>query len=94
MSDEFDNQLDNLKDLARFNQGNRTNAILRNMQEGVGPCPHCGGGLASIGISVCRNCGRDLVWSGNFVGKPGQESLVRQLNTEAVRAAGEAAERD
>ncbi len=73
------------KGIAAHNQRNRTNqelAALRQQREqqsrGVCGCPHCGGGLPKIGVSVCMHCQRDLVWYRTVVGKPGQESLCKK----------------
>ncbi len=42
-------------------------------------CPHCGGG-AEIGYNVCKNCAREVIWVGNFIGLPGQEEYLRKLH--------------
>ena len=64
--------------LAAHNQRNQTNrelAALRQQKQGVGDCPHCGGGLPKIGVDLCMHCRRDLVWYKHIVGKPRQEQL-------------------
>tara|TARA_Y100001934_G_C12261557_1_gene730271 strand:- start:232 stop:744 length:513 start_codon:yes stop_codon:yes gene_type:complete len=52
-------------------------------------CPHCGSGVNN-GYSTCKNCGKDLIWVGEFVGKPGQEAKLR--HAQAVHEAKQAKE--
>lgn len=42
-------------------------------------CPHCGGGV-EIGYNVCKNCAREVIWVGKFVGLPGQEDQLDKLH--------------
>tara|TARA_R100001594_G_scaffold149862_1_gene208945 strand:- start:618 stop:1145 length:528 start_codon:yes stop_codon:yes gene_type:complete len=81
---------DDLGNLIGMSQRNQTNQTLRKLEQqlrGVGGCPHCGGGLPRIGVSVCMHCQRELVWDGNVVGKPGQEAEIRRTRQRNQMAA-------
>ncbi|HCA51104.1 MAG TPA: hypothetical protein DEP12_11940, partial [Planctomycetaceae bacterium] len=56
-------------------------AIKRQLEaeENKPKCPHCGGG-ANIGYKVCKNCAREVIWVGNFIGLPGQEEKLNELH--------------
>ena len=82
MDDDFLRDMQGLAAHNQRNQANRELAALRQQREqqsrGVCACPHCGGGLPKIGVSVCMHCQRDLVWYKTVVGKPGQKSLCKK----------------
>jgi hypothetical protein len=40
-------------------------------------CPHCGGGCEE-GFDRCKNCGQEVIWCGKFVGKPGDETMLKR----------------
>jgi hypothetical protein len=79
-----DDIMDDMQGLAAHNQRRQQNqnieglrAELERERSGVAPCPHCGGGLPQIGVSVCKHCRNDLIWYKTVVGKPGQQKACR-----------------
>lgn len=59
--------------------------LLQQSQAEGPPCPHCGGGLPKVGVSVCMHCQRDVVWVGDSPCIPGQEVNLRRAKAELER---------
>jgi hypothetical protein len=60
----------------KANQG-ELKALRRQLAEEANKpqCPHCGG-RCEKGFDRCKNCSQELIWDGQFVGKPGQEGQL------------------
>lgn len=91
MSDNplFDGQGLEFHHLQRLDQQKQAAATRRLLEEqerqrrGVCPCPHCGGGIPKVGVSVCMHCRRELHWNGASCGAT--KAQAQQIATAAAQ---------
>lgn len=48
-------------------------------------CPHCGG-ASEQGFERCKNCCQEVIWHGQFVGKPGSLEHLKAMKKAHERA--------
>ena len=84
----------NLEQL-KANQSELT-ALRRQLAEEANKpqCPHCGG-PSEQGFDRCKNCGQEILWYGQFVGKPDQRTeLMQAYNAHQIAEQEEQQRRD
>jgi hypothetical protein len=87
----FDGQGLEFHHLQRHQQQQEAAAIRRLLEEearrrkGVCPCPHCGGGIPTVGVSVCMHCRRELHWANDFCAAT-KEQAQQRSKVAAARA--------